>query len=389
MTVSYWRRSGRLGEIQADVCVIGAGIAGTGAALWLERRGVRVVVVERHAVGAGASSRNAGFLMRGAAENYAEAVRRHGLERARDVWRLTEENLALLRAEGIEALPGYRRVPSCLVAFDEGEAGQLRNATSRLREDGFDVGWVESGGDTMWTRASPLGGLVNPHDAACQPVELLAMLRSKLRAPVVEHQEVVGIRPEGEGVGVDLTDGVVHASKVLACTNAYASTLLPGLGEMVRPKRGQMLAARKQGVRLDCSYYVNRGSEYIRQTPDGTIVVGGCRTLFAEEEVGVVDETTSQVQGAIEAFAGRVIGEGYEVVARWAGIMGFSPDGLPLVGPVEGAWASGAVWFCGGFTGHGMSMAFVTAREAAGAMIDAEVTRFPLSRVMEGAPADG
>jgi len=31
------------------------------------------------------------------------------------------------------------------------------------------------------------------------------MLRSKLRAPVVEHQEVVGITPEGEVVGVDLT----------------------------------------------------------------------------------------------------------------------------------------------------------------------------------------
>ncbi|MFG0312882.1 MAG: NAD(P)/FAD-dependent oxidoreductase, partial [Phycisphaerales bacterium] len=193
MTVSYWRRGVGLGEISVDVCVVGGGIAGLSAMVWLERRGVRAVLLERHAIGHGASSRNAGFLMRGAAENYAEAVRLHGRERAREVWRLTEENLALLRAEGVEALGSYRRVPSCLVAFDEAEAKQLRGAVGQMREDGFEAAWVESGTDTMWTRASPLGGLVNPHDGSCNPVELLGLLRGKLGSPVFEHQEVMTI----------------------------------------------------------------------------------------------------------------------------------------------------------------------------------------------------
>jgi glycine/D-amino acid oxidase-like deaminating enzyme len=74
------------------------------------------------------------------------------------------------------------------------------------------------------------------------------------------------------------------------------------------------------------------------------------------------------------------------VVARWAGTMGFSPDGMPLVGPVG---ASDSVWFCGGFTGHGMSLAYRTGAGAVAAMLDGSdadplAATFALGRV--GAP---
>lgn len=378
MTISYWRRAATRAEMNADVCVVGAGITGLSSALWLGRRAVRTVLVERHTIGHGASSRNAGFLMRGAAENYAEAVRLYGRDTARRIWLFTEENLALLRAEGVETLPSYRRIPSCLVAFDEKEAAQLRTAANQLREDGFETSWVESGTDTMWRRAAPLGALINPSDGACNPVELLELIRASLDTPVVEHQEVLALEPADHGVRVITTDCVVNAARVLICTNAFTPTLLPELAPHITPRRGQMLAARAPDVRLDASYYVNHGSEYIRQAADGTIVVGGCRTHFADVEVGLEDCTTRQVQGAIEAFADRVIGPEYDIIARWAGPMGFSPDALPIVGEVRPN-----VWFCGGFTGHGMSMAFLTARDAVAAMLDGTEALFPFSRLQQ------
>lgn len=391
-----------MGTVETDAVVIGAGVCGIAAGLHLRRRGVKVVVVERHTLASGASSRNAGFLMRGAAENYALAVEVYGRELARTVWRWTEENLAGLREEGAASVPGYRAVPSCLLALEGVELAELRRSKELMEEDGFEVGWVERGTDAAWSgRLRPLGGLLNPNDGSCNPYHLMRFLAGKLGemgGRLVEGQEVIGMtgrggRPVG-GVEVRTADGVFRASHVLVCTNAYTPLLMPGFP--VVPRRGQMLALRVPApVRLDCSYYANHGYEYFRQPEPGTLVVGGRRKAFADEEVGYEDRTTPGVQGALETFAADVLGvepAGMDVAARWSGTMGFSPDGLPLIGPLEptGAqvWPAGRVWFCGGFTGHGMSMAYRSARAAVEAMLAGEdggatpTNPLPLSRVL-------
>ncbi len=395
MTVSHWRRSTRPRDIEREVVVIGAGVCGVSAALHLQRRGVPCAVLERYTVGSGASQRNAGFLMRGAADNYAAAVGEFGRERARLAWRWTEENLAGLRAEGIERLVSYRAVPSCLLALTGEELGDLRASRAMMQEDGFEVGWVERGEDSIWrsAEARALGGLLNPVDASVNPHELMAMLAGGLSEPVIENQEACEITSEGGRVVVRTSDAQVRCRNVLVCTNAYGPLLLPRLAGLVLPRRGQMAAVNAPGARLDCSYYVNHGSEYLRQTPDGTIVVGGCRTYHAEREVGYDDTTTDYVQRDIERFARRMLGTDFEITARWAGTMGFTPDGLPLIGPVAagdgGGWPEGSVWFCGGFTGHGMSMAHRTSRAAVEAMLDGAPNPLPLSRFPIARPDAG
>jgi glycine/D-amino acid oxidase-like deaminating enzyme len=65
--------------------------------------------------------------------------------------------------------------------------------------------------------------------------------------------------------------------------------------------------------------------------------------------------------------------------------MAFTPDGLPLIGPLD---PDRRVWFCGGFNGHGMSLARRCARACAVEMLDGERSPFPLSRFVEAAPID-
>ncbi|MBC7835659.1 MAG: FAD-binding oxidoreductase [Phycisphaerales bacterium] len=391
MTTSHWRRSASPEPIVCDALVVGAGVCGVSAALHLERRGLNVRIIDRDRLCSGASGRNAGFLMRGAADNYAAGIRAYGRDTARALWKLTEDNLAGLRAEGIESLPNYQRVPSVLLAISEEEHDQLRESLTLLHEDGLAAGWVDrsSGTDTVWQRNAALGGLVNPNDAACHPVELVAHLASKFAHPVLEHQEALAISPSGRDLTVRTSDFSIHTSHVLICTNAYAQLLLPSFASLVSPRRGQMLAIRPGNRRLDASYYAHHGSEYFRQTLDGTIVVGGCRTYHAHDEVGYEDLTTPAVQSDIERFAAQILGADrdnpLEVIARWSGTMGFSPDGLPLVGPIGGgggdeADRAGRVWFCGGFTGHGMSMAYRTAQLAIAAMLDGADNPFPIDR---------
>ncbi|MBX3365400.1 MAG: FAD-binding oxidoreductase [Phycisphaeraceae bacterium] len=381
MTVSLWRRIDRRPRVQTDVIVIGGGICGLSAGIELRSRGVGFLVLERGAVGSGASTRNAGFLMRGAAENYSLAIRDYGRTLARTVWRWTEENLALLRRDGVEQLPSFAPRASCLLALEPEEHAELQQSIGQMREDGFDVDWIDRGDDVVWRNARPLGGLINPHDAVVNPAELIAMLASRLRGNIREQQEVFEITPTDEGVRVGVADAVYVAPRVLLCTNAYTASLVPQLAGAVTPRRGQMLAVHAPGVSLPFAYYANRGSEYFRQAGHETIVVGGCRTYHADVEIGTEDVTTPLIQTALERFAAAILGANHRILARWAGAMGFSPDGLPLIGPIQGL--PGA-YFCGGFTGHGMSMARRSAAAAVAEMLDGGTTPFPLTRLDDG-----
>ncbi|MCW5769187.1 MAG: FAD-binding oxidoreductase [Phycisphaeraceae bacterium] len=393
MTVSIWRRSMTLGVRSCDVAVIGAGICGLSAAAALTRRGLRAVVIERHSAGAGASGRNAGFLMRGAADNYWAACEQYGREVARTLWRVSEENLAMLRRAGIERLGSYRARPSCLVALTEDERAQIEKSAALLREDGFATEVIGTGGgeapsDSLWNgalaRSREAMGLVNPEDACCNPVELVEHLRGLCGCPVLEGQEVLGIDDAGSALSVRMTDGVVNAGRVFIATNAYAGLLVPELAGVVTPRRGQMLAIRAEGRTLAMNYYANHGSEYFREGYDGTLVFGGCRVHREGVEVGYEDRPTEDVQGLIERFACEALGaERVDVVARWTGVMGFSPDGLPLVGSLgRGKGWNDRVWFCGGFTGHGMSLAHRTAAMAVEEMLGGAAGPFSLKRVM-------
>jgi glycine/D-amino acid oxidase-like deaminating enzyme len=333
--------------------------------------------------------------MRGMAENYAVAIEQYGRERARAAWRLSEDNLRDLLALGIGELRSFQRVPSVLLALEDKEHDQLRESMELLREDGFDALWVSDGADAAWSSVVALGGLVNPHDGAVNPVELMAWLAAKLNDPVREGVEAAEIVPSERGVTVRTNAGDVHAQRVLVCTNAYAGEMLPSLRSVILPKRGQMLALRLKGVddapwrRLDASYYINFGHEYIRQTFDGTVVVGGFRWKRAESEVGYEDHPSPELQAALEGLAGEIFcdedespSDAFDVVARWSGVMGFSPDGMPVVGAVPEPWnESGKVWFCGGFTGHGMSLGHRTATLAVRAMVEGGENPFPIDRL--------
>ncbi|MEM1329723.1 MAG: FAD-binding oxidoreductase [Planctomycetota bacterium] len=388
MSVSHWQLRDTTTET-CDALVIGGGIAGIAVARTLADRGCSFRVLERHRVAWGASGRNAGFLMRGAADNYAVAVREWGRDRAKALWTFTEENLALLRSWGIESLPNYRRIPSCLLGLTERESEELRESRRLMSEDGFAVGdRAALEPDSILSRAGErVEALVNPDDGACHSVEVLEFLSRPVRDFIREGAEVARIEAMGSGARVTSSAGVFEADRVFVCANAWADRVLQVAGHrrspaVVAPKRGQMFAAEGDGLTFSASYYMNRGSEYVRLAADGTLLVGGCRTTHAEEEVGYDDHVTERVQTALERFAEVILGEPPRVKHRWAGIMGFGPGGLPVVDTIGerlGFDRDDRVTLCAGFTGHGMSMAARASQLAVARSLDRSETLFPLA----------
>jgi glycine/D-amino acid oxidase-like deaminating enzyme len=128
----------------------------------------------------------------------------------------------------------------------------------------------------------------------------------------------------------------------------------------------------------------DRGFQYWNQLWDGRVIAGGYRDRAIEEEVGYHAAPTARLQTYLDDHV-RALGVSAPVTHRWAGIMGFTEDGLPIVGPVLGRKN---LYVCGGYNGGGMSYAFHCARRLAAHLVgseagplvpwtDADVTRSP------------
>jgi gamma-glutamylputrescine oxidase len=337
------RRAGRLPE-RADVLVIGGGITGVSLLYWLRGR-ARAVLVERHHLAAGASGRNAGFLLAGVAACYAEAVRRYGRHRARETWAFTAETHDLL-AEALQGREvGYRRTGSQLLPASPEEAAELAASAELLREDGFEASWDGE-------------RLLNPRDGELDPVRAVSALAELApTGSIREGVKVEALEASPGGVRVFAGPDECLAGAVVLATNAYTPLLLPEVG--IAPVRAQMLATGPERRRLvDMPTYSERGFRYWRQLPDGRLLAGGFRHHALEEEVGYETVTTARVQGLLEGEVRR-LGAQAPIATRWSGIMGFTETELPVVGPVA---RRPGIWVCGGYSGHGMGFAFQCAR---------------------------
>ncbi|HEX5690600.1 MAG TPA: FAD-dependent oxidoreductase [Roseiflexaceae bacterium] len=376
---SYWQTTARRSGVQpadlptsVDVAVVGGGLLGTAATYWLARLGARVALLEAHTLAAGATGRNGGFMVAGTAEAYPTAIARHGHAVAHAVWSLTLESRTLLRnvlAE--EAIACDYREPGLLhLALGDAQREHLAQTVAALHADGF-AGELLDRQQTQDLVGTPLGpeiigALFAPEDGLLHSARLvygLAAAAARHGALICEATRVVGLQsgapdssPSDAGVTIRTTRGQVRAKAAIVAINAWSDELAPGLAGSITPVRGQVLAYAPSAPVFRCGMgaAVTPTGEYWQQTPDGTIVLGGARAAAPDAEVGLrALDTTVEVQSAIEQLFPRLFPalRGLQVAQRWAGLMGFTADGLPIADRAPGL---PGVWVVGGFCGHGM-----------------------------------
>ena len=83
-------------HVQADVAVVGAGMAGLSATLRLAAAGRQVVMVERNVCGGSSTGRSAGFLTPDSELELSQLVRRFGTEGARTLWEVPVMGIELI-----------------------------------------------------------------------------------------------------------------------------------------------------------------------------------------------------------------------------------------------------------------------------------------------------
>jgi len=324
---------------RAEVAVIGGGVTGCSCALTLAERGVRVRLYEQRRIAGGASGRNGGFALRGAAAPYDVACDELGRRAARSVMTLTEQTL-----DRLERLAGdaFRRVGSLRLAADEAELAALHAEYGALRADGFAVEWV----DTLEPPLDRLylGAILQPPDGAIVPARWVRRLAGHAVDAGAEIVEEAHVAVEG-----------VDADVVVVCGDGFTASLLPELADVVVATRGQVLATEPlPALRYPLPHYARGGYDYWHQQPDGRLVIGGQRDTALADEQTEVEAVNPAVQTSIDDLVEALVGHRPAVTHRWAGIWGATPDLLPLAGPLAGLLPGREnVWIAGGYSGHG------------------------------------
>ena len=369
MSVSYWSEKNlQKKQISCDICVVGAGISGLSTAYWLNQEdpNLKIVILEKKQVGSGATSRNAGFITCGSVEHFNRMVSKHGEKTALEIWRFAEGNMNLLKSKIFNQNSkqhSFKQEGAFSLAAKDAELSELRQVAQLMSSHNIPV--EEINADAVSKRLGAtgfVGGIKYLKDGEVDPMELLSDIQKNVNAEIIENAEVFRVDTGALGQRKVISSLVdVDCTLVVYCCNGYSQSLDNYFTDKIYPTRGQIMVLAPVKPFMEGPCYANFYLDYFRQLKDGSLLVGGFRQLESDTEKGFSDHTTEKIQQALHDFVTTHLPQFTKspVTHRWAGVMGFSSDGEPMVGSLP---TDNQIFFCGGFTGHGIGLAFNTGK---------------------------
>lgn len=334
------------GDLEVDVVVVGAGMAGLTTAWLLKQAGKRVAVVEMHRVLTGQTGQTTAHLTELLDTPYETLTSDFGEKGARliaaSVRASLEQIASLVERRGISC--GFQRVPGFRYAETQAQAQQLEREAHAARQAGLMC---------SLTQEVPLPYPVKlalrvEDQAQFHPREYLLALAEDLPghgSHLFEETQVTHIE-DGAPCRVRTARGVITCQDVVEATTTPLNRVL--LHTKLYPYRTYSLAARLEGPLAAGLYYDSEDPyHYIRtQRVAGVdyLIVGG-----EDHKVGTEEDTGSHY-AALEEYTRRRFPVG-AVDYRWSGQVIEPADGLAYIGRNGGARH---VWVATGFSGTGM-----------------------------------
>ncbi len=345
-------------RISADVCIVGAGIAGMTTAYFLTREGKSVVVLDDGPIGGGMTGRTTAHLVTALDDRYFELERLHGEDGARLA---AESHTAAINAiEAIveqekikcefERLDGYLFVPpreAQKVLDDELEAVHRAGLTDiekveRVPWDSFDTG----------------PALRFPNQAQFHPLKYLAGLAKaiELQGGRIYTQTHATEIEGGKQARIDTSGGgVVTAGAVVVATNTPVNDLI-AIHTKQAPYQTYVIGARVPLGSVTRGLYWDTPDPYhymrIETVGKGTeaydlLIVGG-----EDHKTGQEDDANKRF-GALERWTRHRFPMVEGIEYRWSGEVMEPVDGLAFIGrnPMD----KNNVFIATGDSGNGMT----------------------------------
>lgn len=344
-------------ETVSDVVIVGGGIMGSSAALFLTQRRRSVTLLETALIGQQASGTNFGN------------VRRQGrpilelplANRASGIWRRAKE----LLGEDVEYLQsGHLRV--CYRERPE-LVGKLEAYAKEARPVGLDLELFSGnalrsrfpflGPDVIAGSHSPLDGHANPRLAT----PAFARAAKRAGAGVYENTRIVAAEKAGADFRVASEDGrIFRAPMLLITAGAWANHLSAQFGESVPLTcRGPTMSVTEPvpySIRPVVGVVTPNALEsvYFRQILRGNVIIGGSTRGPAytdERRASVHPQNTLSQLKHIRRLAPAL--ERLNIIRVWSGVEGYLPDGLSVLGPSERV---SGLYYAFGFSGSGFQI---------------------------------
>jgi glycine/D-amino acid oxidase-like deaminating enzyme len=384
------------GDLAVDVAVVGAGYTGLWTALSLldADPGLRVLVVERHCVGFGASGRNGGWCSALLPISLTALEKRHGRSAA-IAWQramvATVDRIGRFAAESAAAGHDaqFHKGGTLTVACNVPQLGRLDAAVSEARRFGFgeaDVRFLDAHAAAAEVHADHLlGATFTPHCAAVHPLRLVGAIASaaaRVGARIVEGVDVVDVEPRR----LTTTAGTIRADVVVLATEAYTGQL-PGRRRNILPIYSMMIASEplsnerwgEIGLADRQTFTVaSHVVVYGQRTADGRIAFGG---RGAPYHFGSrVDDRFDTDQGVRSALHDAVTAlfpalREVEFPYHWGGPLAAPRDWHPHVAYDRASGVASA----GGYVGDGVATANLAGRTLADLILgrDTDLTLLP------------
>lgn len=358
--------------LKSEVAIIGGGIAGASAALFLRRLGHPVVVLESGLCGAKASGVNYG------------GVRRQGRQpdqlplslRAHALWG-TIRQLAGIDGE-------YVRSGHLKLARTEADLAALEAYRELTRDFGLDLHMMT--GQIFrdrfpWLGREVIGGSLCPEDGHANPRLVSPALARAARAAgadIREHTRVMRACKAGDEFVLECEGGLtVRSACLLNCAGAWGHVIAAQFGRNV-PEHAihpVMFVTEPLPVFMDVSLGIQGGGVYARQVDRGNCVVGGGRgyavdACFARPGAQAMDDLLQQVAHVIPRLRGA------QVIRFWSGYEGSFDDDNPVLGP-DGAVPG--LFHAFGFCGAGFQLGPAVG-EVMADLVHAGRARVPIDR---------
>src|SRR6202140_174567 len=343
-------------DLDVDIAVVGAGLAGLTVALEAARLGARVAVLEGRHVGWNASGHQLGTVMPGYGLPLGDLIARVGFEDTRELWSLSKEGAEFVRATSTEELiPGIALSEGALEVSNVEIGDELIARLQMLGEDfeteveGWQVDRVRAELKTdryfhgvYYPKAFQIDGRKYVHG--------LAALARRAGARIFEDTPVVSVDSSGIRKRIVTPSARLRASHIVLAGNIHLGATLPRLSETLLPVWRYGAVTAPLGGRL-AEAMTFQGSVADSDGIDHFRIVDGDRLMWASPET-TWDARPRRFGSAIQRRIATVFPRLGKVAISdvFGGAVGLTVHGMPQIGQLRKG-----LWVASGFGRQGLN----------------------------------
>jgi gamma-glutamylputrescine oxidase len=367
--------------IEADVGIVGAGLAGLSAALELRQRGYSVVLLEARQIGWGASGRNGGQVIAGLACDIGVIERQLGAASARTVWNMTLEAIELIhqrRAAHAIDCDWQAGFLSAAVNPRKGRALQewVDDMADRYRHEQQFIpaqqmpAWIES---RRFTAAA-----YDPKSGHLHPLKYtLGLAQAAEQAGVVIHENTAALRIDRTPVPtIHTAQGSVRCKSILLAGNVYLEGLAPELAPRIMPVGTYIVASAPLDAARATALIPTRAAicdtnfvlDYFRLSADDRVIFGGRVSYSTATPINLAPSMRQRMLAVFPQLAD------VPVEYAWGGYVDITMNRAPDFGRLSGPGGTN-IYYLQGFSGHGLALTGLAGKLVAEA-IHGDASRF-------------